>query len=142
GVKVAALWSRDPKKRAGDWRGIHGNFGPSGTQMDLGHLQTYAEYDDLLNDSEIDLIDICTPTHLHAPMALEALRRGKHVLVEKAIALELRDADAMLKAAVRARRLLMVAHVLPFFPEFAWAAQAIQGGEYGQLLGGHFKRVI
>src|SRR5262249_39159249 len=39
-------------------------------------------------------------------------------------------------------RLLMVAHVLPFFPEFAYAAQAIRGGQFGKLLGGHFKRVI
>ena len=36
----------------------------------------------------------------------------------------------------------MVAHVLPFFPEFAFAAEAIRGGTYGKLLGGHFKRVI
>src|SRR4029078_4299156 len=61
---------------------------------------------------------------------------------EKAIALEPKDADLMLDAARKANRLLMVAHVLPFFPEFAFAAQAIRGGEYGKLLGGHFKRVI
>src|SRR5207247_8469049 len=65
-----------------------------------------------------------------------------HVLVEKAIALEPRDADAMLDAASKAERLLMVAHVLPFFPEFAYAAEAIRGGKLGKLLGGHFKRVI
>ena len=41
-----------------------------------------------------------------------------------------------------AKKLLMVAHVLPFFPEFAYAAQAISGGKHGKLLGGHFKRVI
>src|SRR6185312_11102973 len=50
--------------------------------------------------------------------------------------------DAMLKAAQKAGKLLMVAHVLPFFPEFAFAAQAIRGGEHGKLLGGHFWRVI
>jgi predicted dehydrogenase len=64
------------------------------------------------------------------------------VLVEKAIALEPKDADAMLDASQNARRLLMVAHVLPFFPEFAFAAEAIRGGRFGRLLGGHFKRAI
>jgi predicted dehydrogenase len=75
-------------------------------------------------------------------MALVALKAGKHVLVEKAIALEPKDADAMVAAAGKAGKLLMVAHVLPFFPEFAFAAKVIRQGTYGKLRGGHFKRVI
>jgi len=142
GAKVTALSSRDPKKLAGDWRGIRGNFGPVGTQMDLGKIKRYAKYEDLLADKDIDLVDITTPTHLHEEMAVAALKAGKHVLVEKAIALETKQADAMVKAAARAGKLLMVAHVLPFFPEFAFAYEAIRGGEYGKLLGGQFKRVI
>jgi predicted dehydrogenase len=142
GARVTALCSRDPKKRAGDWRGIHGNFGPPGQRMDLSKVKSYADVQEFLADPDIDLVDICNPTHLHAPTALAALRAGKHVLVEKAIALDQREADAMLKAAEHAGRLLMVAHVLPFFPEFAFAAEAVRGGRYGRLLGGHFKRII
>jgi predicted dehydrogenase len=142
GAKVAAICSRDRKKLAGDWRGIRGNFGPPGTRMDLGKIKGYADYEDLLADPTIDLIDICTPTHLHSDMAIRALRAGKHVLVEKAIALEPAHADAMVKAAAKAGKFLMVAHVLPFFPEFAFAAEAIRSGAYGRLLGSHFKRVI
>src|SRR5258708_30377583 len=126
GAKVTAICSRDPKKLAGDWRDIRGNFGPSGEMMDLSKVKKYARLDDLLADPEIDLVDVCNPTHLHPETALAALKAGKHVLVEKAIALEARDADAMLKAANRAGKLLMVAHVLPFFPEFAFAAAAIR----------------
>jgi predicted dehydrogenase len=96
----------------------------------------------MLADPDIDLIDVCSPTDQHAPMALAALRAGKHVLVEKAIALTPQDADAMVAAAKKAGKLLMVAHVLPFFPEFARAAQAIRGGADGKLLGAHFRRVI
>jgi predicted dehydrogenase len=142
GARVTALCSRDPRKLAGDWRGLRGNFGPPGTQMDLGTVQRYREFDALLADPDVDLVDLCTPTHLHAPMAQAALRAGKHVLVEKAIALDPRDADAMLEAAGRAGKLLMVAHVLPFIPEFAFAADAVRRGTYGRLLGAHFKRVI
>jgi predicted dehydrogenase len=142
GARVAAICSRDPKKRAGDWRGIQGNFGPPGEKMDLSKIKKYAELDELLADPDIDLVDVCNPTQLHPGTALAALRAGKHVLVEKCIALEPSDADAMLKAADRAGRLLMVAHVLPFFPEFAYAADVIRGGKFGRLLGGHFKRVI
>jgi predicted dehydrogenase len=142
GARVAALCSRDRKKLAGDWRGIRGNFGPAGTKMNLGDVKGYEQFDDLLADPAIDLIDITTPTDRHAEMALAALKAGKHVLVEKAIALEPKDADAMVKAAKRAGKLLMVAHVLPFFPEFAFAAATVRDGQYGKLLGAHFKRVI
>jgi predicted dehydrogenase len=142
GAKVDAICSRDRKKLVGDWRGIRGNFGPAGTRMDLSKVSCYADYEDLLADPAIDLVDVCTPTNLHCDMAIRALQAGKHVLVEKAIALEARDADAMLKTAARAGKLLMVAHVLPFFGEFAFAAEAIRSGEHGGLLGGHFKRVI
>src|ERR1700730_1330048 len=48
----------------------------------------------------------------------------------------------MLASARKAGKLLMVAHVLPFFPEFAFAAETVRGGRYGKLLGAHFKRVI
>jgi predicted dehydrogenase len=142
GARVAAICTRDAKKLAGDWRGIRGNFGPAGTRMDLGKIKRYARFEELCADPDIDLIDICTPTHLHPDMACAALRAGKHVLVEKAIALTRKDADAMLQAAAKAGRLLMVAHVLPFFPEFAFAADAVRSGAYGRLLAGHFKRII
>jgi predicted dehydrogenase len=142
GGRVTAVCSRNPKRLAGDWRGIRGNYGPAGTRMDLGPVKRYQRFDDLLADPAIDLIDLCTPSDTHAPLALAALKAGKHVLVEKPIALEARDADAMVKAARKADRLLMVAHILPLLPEFAFAAEAVCGGDYGKLLGAHFKRVI
>src|SRR5437660_2923917 len=138
GARIAAVCSRDAKKLAGDWRSIRGNFGPPGTMMDLSKVKKYRDLDALLADPEIDLVDVCNPTHLHAETAIAALKAGKHVLVEKAIALDPGDADAMVEAARQAGRLLMVAHVLPFFPEFAYAAQAIRSGQYGKVLGGHF----
>jgi predicted dehydrogenase len=142
GSRVTAVCSRDPKKRAGDWRSIRGNFGPPGTQMDLSKIKTYADLDDMLADPDIDLIDVCNPTEQHGPTAIKALKAGKNVLVEKAVALEAKEADAMLKTAGQAGKLLMVAHVLPFFPEFAFAAETVRGGKYGRVLAAHFKRVI
>jgi predicted dehydrogenase len=141
-AKVVAICSRDAKKRAGDWRGIRGNFGPPGEQVNLKGIQAYAELEELLDDPNIDLVDICSPTHLHPEQASQALRAGKHVLVEKAISLTAKQADDMLATARKAGKLLMVAHVLPFVPEFAFAAAAIESGEYGKLLGGQFLRVI
>lgn len=142
GAKLAAICSRDKNKLAGDWRSIRGNFGPPGEMVDLSAVKKYESLDDLLADPEIDLVDVCNPTHLHPETAIAALSAGKHVIVEKAIALKPEQADAMLAAAKKAGKQLLVAHVLPFFPEFAFAADVVRGGRYGRLLGGHFKRVI
>lgn len=141
-ARIAAVCSRDPAKLAGDWTRTRGNFGPEPGFVDLTGVKTYADFADMLADPEIDLIDICAPNHLHAELAIRALDAGKHVLVEKAIALTVADADRMLAAAGKSGRLLMVAHVLPFFAEFAFAADAVRNGEYGKLLGGHFRRII
>ena len=142
GAKVTAICSRDAAKRAGDWRATRGNFGPEPRHVDLTGVTAYETLDRMLADPDLDLIDICTVTDQHAPLALAALKAGKHVLVEKAIALTAQDADLMLAAAREAKKLLMVAHVLPFFPEFAFAAEAIRGGQYGKVLAAHFKRII
>lgn len=142
GASVAAVCTRDQAKLAGDWRNTRGNFGPEPGMVDLGGVKKYRALDEMLADPDIDLIDICAVTDQHAPMALAALKAGKHVLVEKAIALSPAEADAMVAAARQAGKLLMVAHVLPFFPEFKFAAEAIRGGQYGKVLAAHFKRVI
>ena len=57
GGRVVALCSRDPKKLAGDWTSIQGNFGPRGTQMDLSGLALYDDYAKMLADPQVDLAD-------------------------------------------------------------------------------------
>src|SRR5689334_18156054 len=126
GARVAAISTRNPKRLAGDWRGIQGNFGPPGDQVDLKGVAAYANLDDILRDPQIELIDITLPTPQHADVAVRALEAGKHVLCEKPMALALADCDRMVEAAHKADRLLMIGHVLPFFPEYDWALRTIQ----------------
>ncbi len=142
GAAVTAIHTRDPKKLAGDWRGIQGNFGPPGAVMDLGQIHRHTRYEYLLADPTVDMVDICTPTAEHEAMAVAALKAGKHVLVEKPIALDMAAANRMVAAADAAGKLLMVGQVLPFFPEFAFLADAAKSGRYGAFLGGQLKRVI
>ena len=142
GVRVAAISTRNKRRLAGDWHGIQGNFGPPGEQVDLSGIATYADIDALLADPQIDLVDITLPTSLHADVAIRALQAGKHVLCEKPMALRLADCRRMVAAAKKANRLLMIAHVLPFFPEYDWALKTIRGGNYGRVRGGAFRRVI
>lgn len=142
GGEIVAIATRDPKKLAGDWTTIQGNFGPRGSLMDLSHVQRLSDYRQLLADPQVDLVDICLPTDQHETVVLEALAAGKHVLVEKPIATQLPAAIRMTEAAAKAGKQLLVGQVLPFFPEFAFAAQTVRSGQYGKLLAAHFRRVI
>jgi predicted dehydrogenase len=141
-VKVAAVCETLPERRAGDWTGIKGNFGPQGTQTDLSGVKTYAALSELYADKDIDLIDICLPPAAHSEVAVNALNAGKHVLSEKPIALKTADADKMTAAAEKNGKLFMVAHVLPFFTAYRFVYDAAVSGRCGKLLGGHFNRVI
>ena len=142
GARVSAISSRDRAKLSGDWSQISGNLGRQGGVQDLTGIRTYTDYRDLISDPEVDLVDICLPVELHRPVAIEALRAGKHVIVEKPIAPTVADADAMIQAAEEAGRRLFVAHVVRFFPEFAYVKKVLDSGEYGKLSAAHLKRVI
>lgn len=142
GAKVTAIATRNKKKRNGDWTSIQGNFGPRGGKVDLSKVKTYENYHDLLADPDIDVVDICLPTDKHEAVVLDAIKAGKHVLVEKPIAVDLKSANKMVNAAKKAGVQLMVAHVLPFFPEFRFVAEAIKTEKYGKLQAAHFRRVI
>ncbi len=83
-------------------------------------------------DSGLDAVSICTPNHLHAPMALAALKRGLHVLCEKPIAGTLEDADAMVAAAADAGRVLQINQSLRYHALYATMAQLVRSGAIGQ----------
>ena len=142
GAKVAAICEVDAKRLQGDWREIKGNFGPAGKKMDLRKIATYGNIDEMLADPDLDLIDITLPPSMHADVAIKAMKAGKHVFSEKPMSLTSPSCQRMLSESVRTGRRLFVGHVLPFFPEYAWALKAVQSGKYGKLLGGSFKRVI
>lgn len=142
GARLAAIASADPRKRAGDWSMIRGNYGPAGGAEDLADVRAHATVDALLADPGVDLVHVCLPNPLHRPVTEAALAAGKHVFVEKPVALTLADADAMIAAARRHGRVLCVAHVLPFRSEFGFALEAARSGRYGAPLGARFKRLV
>jgi predicted dehydrogenase len=142
GGRVTAIATRDAKKLAGDWTSIKGNFGPPGGHVDVSGLKCYADYHQLLQDPEIDLVDICLPTDKHFEVVMESLKAGKPTLVEKPISVDLKQAQQMVDTAAAMRVPFLVAHVLPFFPEFRFAAERIQDRRYGALKAAHFKRMI
>lgn len=83
------------------------------------------------SDPNIEAIDICLPTPQHREAAEAALAAGKHVLLEKPIALSLEDARALVRSNEETDRVFMIAHVLRFWPEYAEIARRVGSGELG-----------
>jgi predicted dehydrogenase len=90
------------------------------------------DLDSAILDGEVDAVDICLPTPLHREAAERALAAGKHVFLEKPIALAAEDADAILAAAEGSSAILMVGLVLRFWPEYVELRRLVEAGELGR----------
>jgi predicted dehydrogenase len=86
-----------------------------------------------LIDAGVDLVSICTPSHTHATLAVEALETGLHVLCEKPIARSLDDGRRIMRAAEQSAGLLMIGHVSRFEPEHRQAKQVVEAGHLGEV---------
>jgi len=139
-AQLAALCSGDEKKLAGDLSAIQGNLDRPGEVMDFGAAARYRNYEELLADRNVEAVDLCVPSYLHAQLTLQALAAGKHVLVEKPMALSGEECDAMIAASKMAGKVLMVAHVLRFWPDYAAAREKVRSGELGSLKAALFRR--
>ncbi|PTL38623.1 Gfo/Idh/MocA family protein [Alkalicoccus saliphilus] len=103
---------------------------------DLGSIfdaMAYTDYEEMLEREEIDVVSVCTPNYLHAPMTIKALESGRHVLCEKPMATSAEEADEMIEAAKNARKWLMIAHNQRFVPSHEKARQLISDGEIGKV---------
>lgn len=96
-------------------------------------VKGYTDLGELLKDDSIDVVNICTPSGYHAPLAVQAANGGKHVIVEKPIALTLEDADAIIEACQRNGVKLSVVHPNRFRPAIKVLKQAMEEGRFGKL---------
>ena len=76
------------------------------------------DYDDLLKEKDIDIIDICLPTYLHEEYIVKAANAGKHIICEKPLTLTLESANRIMNAVQQNNVKLFVGHVLRFWPEY------------------------
>ena len=131
---VTLLCDKDADRRAGDWSKVLGNIADAqGTKRDLGGIRPCIDWQDVINDPQVDLVDICAPTFLHRDIAVAALKAGKSVLCEKPMALSVEQCDEMLAAARGARGKFMVAQCIRFWPEYVYLREAVRSKRYGEL---------
>lgn len=122
GVEIAAIYAHSDRRAA-----------PLADE--LGTVWTDS-VDRILQDDTIDAIDNCLPTPEHRPLTEAALAAGKHVLLEKPIALNDADAAALVAAGEGSGQIFMMAHVLRFWPEYVELQKRAADGSLGELRSG------
>ncbi len=133
GVEIAAVASSNPKALQGDLSGTGGNLGREVGLFDFSRATKFTDWRALILDPALDAVDICLPTYLHLESAVLALDAGKHVLVEKPMALDAAQCDAILDAANRSEKIFMVAQVLRFWPEYCALHKLHQSAAAGTI---------
>lgn len=101
----------------------------------------FTDYEDLLKDHEIEVVSVCVPTTFHHDVVMEAIKHGKHVLVEKPIAFTLKEAEDMIAAAKEAGVILATGHVERFNPAVQKAKELIDNDVIGDIVSASAKRV-
>ena len=104
-------------------------------------INVYGSLTELLANEDVDFVDICTPSYLHAELTVAALNAGKHVLCEKPMSTSSEESAKMIEAAEKNGKLLMVAHVVRFMAPYAYLREVIKSNELGRLLRLDMKRV-
>ncbi len=97
------------------------------------NAKAYTNYKELLKQEEVDVVSVCTPNALHAPISIAALEAFKHVLCEKPMATSAEEADAMIAAAASSGKKLMIAHNQRFVPSHSKARSIIESGNLGKI---------
>ena len=100
----------------------------------FGIPNTFTDYRRMLNEQEIDAVSVCTPNSLHAEHSIAALEAGKHVLVEKPMAMNAADARRMIDAAKASGKQLVVGFQHRFDPRSRMVRRQIESGAFGKIL--------
>ncbi|MFE6078674.1 Gfo/Idh/MocA family protein [Paenibacillus sp. NPDC057886] len=96
--------------------------------------KAYSSYEELLASEEVDAVSVCTPNYLHASMAIAAANAGKHVLVEKPMAVTTEEGEQMIEAAKKNGVYLMVGHNQRLMPPHVKAKEILDSGKLGKVL--------
>ena len=117
GVRVLAVATLEPERILDSFPDLH----------------IYSGYAELVRDDRLDAVIICLPTDLHEEAAIKAAECGRHILCEKPMGLDAASAQRMLQAAQAHGRILMMAHILRFWPQYARIKGLIDAGEIGSV---------
>lgn len=103
--------------------------------------EIYATGMELIEKADVDVVDVCLPTHLHAAHAVAAMKAGKNVFVEKPIAFKDEDMELILKTEAETGAKVQVGQVIRQWTEYVWLKKAVDAGTFGKVQHGMFRRL-
>lgn len=139
---IVAVADKDASRRRGDFTAA-GNFvkPEDGPLFDTKTTRSYEDPLALLADEAIDLVSICTHTDTHVDLAIRALDAGKHVLLEKPVAVGSADVQRLVERARRSDRLVMPAMCMRFWPAWEWLKKRVEDRSLGAVKSAVFRRL-
>jgi len=132
-AQVVALADTDEEKLKPGASKKEINIGGGGATIDPKRHKLYNDPKKLLEDPNVQLVDICLPTFLHAEYIIGALEAGKHVLCEKPMALVPEECKKVLAALKGKKTKLMIAQCIRFWPEYVYLKETLQAGRLGKV---------
>src|ERR1043166_214797 len=121
--------------------GAAGNVKNTG-DINLGpNVKVFRKLEEVLADSEVQLVDLCTPTPLHPEQAIAVLKAGKHVLCEKPLARTSAAAREIVRTAEKALGFIMPAMCMRFWPGWSWLKEVVVKETYGKIYAARFRRL-
>ncbi len=101
----------------------------------------YGDGKDLIANADVDVIDICLPTYLHAKYAMLAMEKVKYVFVEKPVTLTLEEGKALIEKSNETGANVQVGQVIRFWDEYVELKKIIESGVYGKVVNANFRRI-
>ncbi len=108
--------------------------GLAAVKKDFSLASVYTDWREMLDKEDLDAVSVCTPNGLHAENSIGALQAGCHVLVEKPLAMDATEGQAMVDAAKKARKKLIIAYQWRFHPKTQFLRQGVEQGQFGKIL--------
>lgn len=139
--RLTAVCDRDAARLSGKSAGGNLQTGSDAAAFDPAQVTTATDPEALITNPDLDALCICTHTDTHVDLALRALRAGKHVLVEKPVALLSSDVQRIADAATAAGKVAMPAMCMRFWPGWAWLRNVIRTRDFGPVRSATFQRL-
>ena len=103
--------------------------------------EIFGDGKELIENADVDIIDICLPTYLHAEYAMLAMEKAKYVFVEKPVTLTVAESEAMKAKQKETGAFVQVGQVIRFWDEYVALRDIVNSGKYGKVLNANFRRI-
>ncbi len=142
-VKIVAICDRDPKRLAGEEQAAGNLEGQAQANIaDLPDVLRLSDAFEVIGNPDIDLVDICLPTDMHARFGAEVLKAGQHLMIEKPLARTSAEAQQLVDVAKSSSGIAFVGHCMRFWPGWTWLKEVVDRSEFGRVYSAEFFRLV